>query len=303
MPTGLYALVDAPAAPTPRGPTLLRSANLVDDVIIEPDGVTRRNPRWMQGLTWRPRACGSSAIVAGVDVCATFSGFSEQSEGTAPQYVPPHVAVALPCSGISGGPVLAETRDRAVALLDRCQTLGIADELWTADVAVARGWPNPSLSDPTGLEQLGAGAATAVLDAMAALEEGAAQNSCAGGGVIHATVQTVTYWKHLQLLERQADGRLLTALGTVVIADPGYDGSAPDGSVDASGATAWAYGTTMIDIRLGPVEISTGPNPNLDLSGLDRRDNDFVVYAHRAFAATFDPCTRVGVKVNHAVLT
>ena len=303
MPTGLYALVEAPAAPAPRGPTLLRSANLVDDAVISPDGVTQQNRRWMQGLTWRPQACGSRAVVAGIDVCSTFSGFTEQSEGTAPQYVPPHVAVALPCSGMSGEMVLAETRDRATALLDRCQTLGIADELWTADVAVARGWPNPSLSDPTGLTQLGGGASTAVLDAMAALEEGVAQGSCAGGGVIHATVQTVTYWQYLRLVERQADGRLLTALGTVVIADPGYDGSAPDGSVDATGATAWAYGTSMIDIRLGPVEVSTGPNPSLDLSGLNRSNNDFVVYAHRAFAATFEPCLRVGVKVNHASLT
>ena len=301
MPTGLYALVEAPAASAPRGPTLLRSANLVDDTIIEPDGVTQRNPRWMQGLTWRPAACGSRAVVAGVDVCATFSGFTEQSEGTAPQYVPPHVAVALPCSGMSGMTVLEETRDRVVALLDRCQTLGIADELWTADVAVARGWPNPSLSDPTGLDQPTGTTAQGVIRGLAEAEQYLAENACAGGGVIHAQPRTATYWARMNLVIPQADGRLRTALGTVVIADPGYDGSAPDGTVDATGDTAWIFMSGMIDVRLGPVEVSTGNG--MDLSGLDRVDNDFTVYAHRAFAATFDPCLRGGIKISHTTLT
>jgi hypothetical protein len=258
----------------------------------------------MQGLTWRAEACGNRDIVEGIDVCVAFSGFSaltEPTEPTDPQYVPPHVAVALPCSGISGMTVLEETRDRAIALLERCQTLGIADELWTGDRAVAKGWPNDYLSEPGAVTDLGGGSALSVLDAFAALEEGLAGAACAGGGMIHATTQTVTYWKHLQLIERQADGRLLSALGTVVVADPGYDGSSPQSTVDASGATAWAYGSTMIDIRLGPIEVSTGSD--MDLSGVDRRDNDFVVYAHRAFSATMDPCSRVGVKVNHAVLT
>lgn len=294
MPTGLYAVVVAPPVPAPRGATLLRSANPVDET----------DPRWMQGLTWRAEACGSRDVIEGVDVCVAFSGFTTDfTEPADPQYVPPHVAVALPCSGISGMTVLEETRDRAVRLLDRCQTLGIADELWTGDRAVARAWPNAYLSEPGVVEDLGGGAAVAVLDAFAALEEALAGNFCAGGGMIHATTQTVTLWKYLGLIDRQPDGRILSILGTVIVADPGYDGSAPDGTVDATGATAWAYGSSMVDVRLGPIEVSTGSADALDLSGLDRRDNDLVVYAHRAFAATIDPCVRVGVKVNHATLT
>ena len=294
MPTGLYAVVVAPIAANPRGATLLRSANVI----------TEADPRWMQGLTWRPNLCGDRNIVEAVDICTAFSGFDTLTEEAAPTYVPPHVAVALPCSGFSGMTVLEETRDRAVALLERCQTLGIADELWTGDAAVAASWPNEYLSDPaaiTGAADLGGGSALTVLDSLAALEEELGACSCAGNGMIHATIQTVTYWHHLRLVDRMPDGRILTVHGTTVVADPGYDGSSPAGVVDADGSSAWAYISGMVDIRLGPVEVSTGDG--MDLRGLSRTNDDFVVYAHRPFAATFDPCCRAGVLVNHASLT
>ena len=292
MSTSLYAVVVAPPVPAPRGATLLRSANPV----VEPD------PRWMQGLTWRAQPCGSRDVVEGIDMCVAFSGFTTDfTEGAAPQYVPPHVAVALPCSGISGQTVLEETRDRAAALLDRCQTLGIADELWTGDRAIARGWPNDYLSESAGLDQPKGTTAQGVIRSFAEAEQYLADSFCAGGGMIHATPRTATYWARFGLVDRQADGRLLSKLGTVVVADPGYDGSAPDGTVDASGDTAWVYMSGSVDVRLGPVELSTGAG--LDLSGIDRLDNDFTVYAHRAFAATFESCARGGINVSHTTLT
>ena len=255
----------------------------------------------MQGLTWRPVACGSRDIVEGIDACVAFSGFTTVSEPAAPQYVPPHVAVAIPCSGMSGMSVLEETRDRATALLERCQTLGIADELWTGDRAIARGWPNEYLSESVGLDQPTGSTAQGVIRALAEAEQYLAENMCAGGGVVHAQPRTATYWARMNLVTAQPDGRLRTALGTVVVADPGYDGSAPDGSVDATGDTAWIYMSGVVDVRLGPVQVSTGED--MDMSGLDRSNNDFVVYAHRPFAATFDPCSRGGIKISHLTLT
>ena len=88
---------------------------------------------------------------------------------------------------------------------------------------------------------------------------------------------------------------------SVVVADPGYDGSAPDGTVDATGDTAWIFMSGMVDVRLGPVEVSTGEG--MDLSGLTHTNNDFTVYAHRAFAATFESCARGGINVSHTTLT
>lgn len=256
----------------------------------------------MQGLTWRPLVCGGSDIVEVMDVCAGFSGFVTSDQPSTPQYVPPVVAVGMSCSAISGTTVLEETRERATALLDRCQTLGIARELWRGDAAQAANpdLPNDYLNDSSGLTQVASGASVSAMDSLANLEKYLATCSCAGNGMIHATPYTVTLWKHLQLVDRQPDGRIVTVLGTTVIADPGYDGSAPGGAVDATGATAWAYATGPIDVRLGPVTVL--PAGELGES-LVRSNNDWDVFAYRAFAATMDPCCKVAVKVDHATLT
>lgn len=285
--SGLFAVVAPPLAREPRGATLLRSANIV----TEPD------PRWMQGLTWRPLVCGDSGIVQSVGVCGgAFSGFTTSDQPTTEQYVPPHVAVGMSCSAISGETVLLETRERAIALLERCQTLGIADELWTGTAAVSENpdLPNNFLTKTPATPN--STTATAVIKALADLEEYIADCACAGGGMIHATPAVATYWKSQNLIERQAGGQLLTALGTIVVADPGYDGSSPSGAAPVAG-TAWAYATGIVDIRLGPIEVI----PAGDLGpGVTRTNNDFDVYAHRAFAATFDPCCLGGVLVNMA---
>ena len=55
------------------------------------------------------------------------------------------------------------------------------------------------------------------------------------------------------------------------------------------------------DVRKFKSGMLTGED--MDMSGLDRSNNDFVVYAHRAFAATFDPCSRGGIKISHLTLT
>lgn len=292
--SGLFFVVDPPAAGAPRGASLLRSANLV----------TETDLHWLQGLRWRPLICGSSAIDKAILTCGgAFSGFTTLTPGANVDYVPPSVAVGVPCSAISGEAELLDAKARAQALLDRCETLGIARELWTGTAAQAENpdLPNDYLNNSATVTQLAGGAAVSAMDALANLENYLASSSCGGVGMIHATPQTVTIWKHLQLIDRQADGRILTVLGTTIVADPGYDGSAPGGAVDATGATAWAYATGMIDLRRGPVKVV--PPGNELVSGVNRTNNDFNVYAYRPFAATFDPCSHGGIKVDHTTLT
>lgn len=292
MPDRLFAVVEAPQQRPPRGATLERSANPV----TEPD------ERWVAGLTYVPESCGTADNVQAAGYCGSgFAGFPDGTDwalGDDVQYVPPFVAVGQQCSAIGGEEELGRVRDRAQRLLENCQTKGIAKELWRGDIAKAAtpDLPNNYLANAASYTDLGSGSDFSLLDAMAALEEGLAHCSCGGIGMIHATPQAATYWAHLRLIERQPDGRLLTALGTLVVVDPGYDGSSSTGVVDESGATSWAYATSMVDLRLG------APDFLADRSIIKTR-NDFIVYAFRPFAATFEPCCHLAAQLDHTRLT
>lgn len=277
----------------PRGATLLRTVSGIENV---PDG-----PLW-RGFSWRPDSCGDGDVVKATNLCLTpFAGFGDPVDRPDLQsYIPPIVAAGQECSAISGETELRDTVDRARALLERCQTVGVARELWRGDIAKSAtpDAPNNYLSNATSYDDLTDGTPASVLDAMAMLEEGLAGCSCGGVGMIHATSRLVTYWQHLNLLERSPDGRLSTALGTLVVADPGYDGSAADGSVDADGSSSWAYATSMVDVRLGTVATTRNA---ADIGIVEA--NDFDVFAYRPFAATFDPCCHLAAQIDHTALT
>jgi len=289
MPDRLFVVVDAPQQRPPRGATLLRSAN----------PITPADDRWIAGLRYVPEACGTADTVQAAGYCGSgFAGFPDGTDwplGDDVDFVPPYVAVAQTCSAIGGEPELAAVEDRARRLLEACATKGIARELWKGTVATAEALPNDFLANSP--DDVGDGSALSVLDGFAALEQGLANCSCGGIGMIHVTAQAATLLAHLQLVERQPDGRLLSALGTVVVADPGYDGTgtgvtSPDEDMTAS----WAYATGMVDVRLGPVDVLA------DRTNIRTR-NDFLVYAFRPFAATFDPCCHLAVKLDHTTLT
>lgn len=287
------AVVVAPPNRAPRGATLLRSVNPVTPSGVEIEGGAER---WVRGLLWQPDSCGDGEIVHATGLCVDggFGGFDAPIERPElAEYVPPFVAVGQSCSGISGEQALLDAAQRARDLLERCQTVGIARELWRGDIAQAAtpDAPNDWLSkDAT---DVGGGLQQPVRDGFAALEQGLAECSCGGQGVIHAMPYLATLWASLQLVERQPDGRLLSALGTIVVADPGYDGSGVDGGSGDPLASSWAYATSMVDVRLGAVQITN------DASTLNLQTNDFDVYAYRPFAATFDPCCHLGVQVDH----
>lgn len=296
----MFSIVEAPTGRPPRGATLLRTAN----------PVTSADDRWEAGLRYRPEACGDGNIVQAAGYCgAGFAGFPDPDDwplGDDLDYVPPYVAVAQRCSAMGGEAELTRVEERARRLLENCQTVGIARELWRGNIARdpngpgggdSTDLPNDYLANAATYEDLGNGGNFSLLDGLAALEEGLAGCSCGGTGMIHTTAQVVTYWNHLNLLERLPDGRLVTALGTFVVADPGYDGSGQGGAApDATGQSSWAYATGMVDVRLGAVQFLR------DREAI-RVANDYLVYAFRAFAATFDPCCHLAAKLDHTSLT
>lgn len=286
----MFQLVEAPANRPPRGATLIRSASLP----------TFDTPESVQGFQYQPDSCGDQFVGASRVCGGAFVGW----ENPAPrpdyvQYVAPFVAAGQQCSLMGGEAEVAIVDARASRLLDQCETVGIARELWRGDVARAEvlagdaDFPNDYLTKADTLDELNGSAATALLEAFAWLEASLAACSCGGVAMIHATAFTASLWFGARLIERDATGRLVSGLGTVIVADPGYDGSAPNLDVDATNATAWAYGTTMVDVRRGAT-FAVG-----DRSTIDRATNDYLRYAVKPFAATFDPCCHVGIKVNH----
>lgn len=289
MVTRMWAVVDASQERPPRGATLLRSASLV----------TPGDERWEAGIRWQPEACGDAEIVQAAGHCgAGFAGWPDPAAvPDQAEYVAPYVAVGQECPTLGTGDDLEPLRARTRRLLERCETVGIARELWRGDIARAEtpDLPNDYLTKAATLDELNGSASTPAIDAFAWLEDALATCGCGGVGMIHASPFTATVWRHLSLIEPTPDGRLVSALGTLVVADPGNDGSAPDLTVDATKATAWAYGTTMVDVRRGAI-LDVG-----DRSTMNRGTNQFTVWAARPFAATFDPCCHVGIKVNHAV--
>lgn len=297
----MFALVETPHDRPPRGATLVRTANLL------PFGIAEEGA----GIRYWPDACGDAGARAARICGGNFVGWPDPAERPpVVDYVPPFVAAAEACSVITGEEAFTIATERARRTLDNCGTIGMARELWRGDVARAEidagdvDFPNDYLTKAETLTELAAGDAVPVRDAFAWLEQGLATCSCGGIGVIHAAPFTATLWASLDLITATPDGRLVSKLGTLVIADPGYDGSGPtdpDADPDPlpptappdTWATAWAYATTMVDVRRGAVSIVG------DRSTMDRETNDFTVYAAQPFAATFDPCCHLGVQVDH----
>jgi hypothetical protein len=83
---------------------------------------------------------------------------------------------------------------------------------------------------------------------------------------------------------------LYTQTGALVIADSGYTGTGPTGQAVTDEA-AWMYATGPVTVRQSTVDIGVEPS-----STVDRSTNRRTVWAHRLFAATFDPCTHFAIQ-------
>jgi hypothetical protein len=78
--------------------------------------------------------------------------------------------------------------------------------------------------------------------------------------------------------------------------DDGYDGSDPDGNVDATGETAWAYATGIVPVWTGAIR--TIPDEGDLAAALDRSLNTIEWRVERPTLAMFDGCVHAGVNVD-----
>ncbi len=162
---------------------------------------------------------------------------------------------------------------------------------WTNPQPTTGHYTNPYLTAPGLLDVSTDGNGTSVaLSPMAALGEveAATRELVAGGPVlIHMPPSVVN--EVAWALER-VDGRLLTAAGSLVVADSGYPGDGPGNDATET----WIYGT-------GPVVawVESGVRTT-DLANavVDRRTNEVLVRAERDALYLFDPQTRTGCSVS-----
>lgn len=268
--------------------------------------------RWEAGVKWRPYTHGGTGgIYDPCDVSSLNAG-TLLGEQTGDVYV---VWEAESCSTFGGEADIAA--ERASNLLAATTSKRVARELWRGDVAVGAtpDLANRRLNNPTAagnLGKIGGGSAINRVAALAALEQSIGEQWSGEACYIHCTRRTASFWAADNLIHRVGN-RLVTELGTVIIADAGYDGSVWNGSASAvpsaPGATAWAFATGPVRLWLSDIETQTANQANPpgvpDLNdpiaaGVDRSTNLLTVRAYRYAVATFDAALHVGVLVDHS---
>lgn len=259
---------------------------------LTPRGST---PDWVRGVAFEADACGSADVYDGCDGPDTTL---PTNSGGVVNAKPTMVRVGARCSVM--GDVSDRTRQKAVRLLNVWQHAAVAREFWRGDEAIQESTDTPYLADADALIlATDAGAIEALSILEAAVTSGLEGSDCGAGqrAVIHASARTVTVWAAMGLL-RVDGGLLLTALDSVVISGPGYDGSgtpgpqdAPSGplNADASSDRHWAYGTGFPEVRLGPTVVR---------ETMDVAQNDRIVWAERPALVTVAPCCKVAVSID-----
>lgn len=175
----------------------------------------------------------------------------------------------------------------------------LATELWTGAVAQANSLQNIYLANEGAVTIINSGDPMALVQGFAELQERLALCMFGGVGMIHVPPRVLTLLQSAHLIHTEIDRdtgiiHYMDKRGNVVISDSGYNGSAPDGSVDATHSTAWIYAT-------GPVGVATGEpkvDPEKDSQAVNRGSNDITFYAYQFVAATWDGCCLIGANLS-----
>lgn len=281
--------VDAvPASPPRVG--LLASANVRADGSDTETNSEGIEIRWTNGFAYAPEVCDGGGVT---DICAVTVSDAPENPDTV-TVIPVVLEGADVCSVMGNGSAerRAERAERARRVLLACESKKLENELWNGTHSVAAGFANRYLTDgnadlPEGSASLG------YVTALAVLERAVGDGLC-GRGMIHARRDTTTLWIQNGLVARVGH-LLVTQLDTIVVPGSGYDGSPPGTGAAPSADGAWAFATSIVEVRRGVV---------YDIpQDVDRRDgtaNTLRSRSYRAGAVTWG-CLQVGVRVNHTV--
>lgn len=271
------AIVPSPPATAPPH-SLVRAADTTRD----------NDPDWQKGLQYAPETPGGYKAVASMN-CAPDAEDVDRLRGLVPyvDYAPWEVQFHDPCETTFGYRE-QDVTDRMRRLADATESYAIARELWTGELALAAGLPNPSLMD--GATVLGGGTPVSPKRGLGLLEKAAGDALMGQQAFIHCARDARPYLWELN----QVGNLLYTKVGNAIVCDAGYPGHAPRGETDSdTDDVVWFYATGPVVVRRSELLFFSTAAGEV----IDTRTNTRYRTASKLVAATFDPSVLFAVPV------
>ena len=273
----------------PRHAQQVKVANLLESAADPTDP----GARWQEGFSWRSESCPEFQPVGSCEDVTTLPG--SDTDGVE-FYVPTGYRVTDECSTRNVGFDLDRVSRMAEAVLSQA----MAAELWTGAATKANTYDTPDLGGGALTGQtnnyLAGPTATVIsatvadpMQALGVLEQEARAQLGGQQCFLHVPTQIAT---QLGAQIRRVGNLLYTQTDAVIIADPGYPGTGPDGSGGTAPGT-WCYATGIVTKRVDPLETFVQPAQTVD-----RRTNRRQVWAQRLFAASFDSCCHFAMQIS-----
>ncbi len=276
-----------------------RVANLEVSALPQPEG---ENAHWQEGFAWRSELCPQFEVI---DPCSEPDSYDTDDTGDGVIYhMPAGYRVRDYASTLNVEFDLQRVQRQAEAV----GSFAAAQELWTGAVTSANPYPvppntvvrnpSPSTGEYTN-PYLAASTATTIgtgvtdpMEALGLLEEKARQQIGGMQCFLHVPVRIAT---QLGAQIRRVGPALYTQTDAIIVADPGYPGTGPDGT-DPAAPGVWCYATGPVILRQSQITVMASPLA----STINRQTNRREVWADRMFAATFDPCCHFAIEIDAA---
>lgn len=291
--------VPSPPIPPQRWPGLVASvggeAAIKQFMAANPPLDGSNHDRWENGFTFEPNDCnfGGESDEGPLVVCdgGTFQVDADSADlPTAPVTAAFYHYTVARCSTFSND--AEHVIERAKSKLARATSYKLEYEFWTGTASQAKTAPTQYLAKTAAVTQPQGTIATPLPYALAQMQKALAATLFGGRAMIHCTPATATLWLQQHVI-RKEQGFLLDAFDNIIVAGSGYTGSGPDGSLDATGDTAWIYGTPVVNVRLGDIRVIDN-----ELTRIDQTNNVDLVIAYRAGAVSMDTCAQIAIKAD-----
>ena len=283
------APITAPPARPPRYGLLAAAPTVADDDLRV----------LASGWGYQPEGCG----LGGIEELACAGNVTSMVPGTRPSEIngdPVWIWASDECSTF--GHEARDWEGRARRQLAAVESFQLALELWDGTIATAAGSTNWFFSGNVAWSDTVTSGPSAIAIAVANVEAGLASLMSGQPGMIHMTPQVLTHAAAQSVIRREGNV-WVSPMGHVVVADAGYSGDGP-GSDVADATSQWIFGSPMLQIRLGPIEIIPGSlNDARNLAAsMDRQVNDITVFAGRLAGVQWaNHCGLVAAEVDYPI--